>query len=1250
MRELLEDEGGFLFGRREQALAAPEPTKTIPELVTLENELQAAERKLAEVTSPKLKQILEAQVFNRTRQQEAYVREWFLAGKLEQLPEEVRKRFPDIAKGTKQDKQGDRGRAQDQQRRAREEWERRMREQARRMWEERQRRQQDEQRRRERATGREKREERKGPPPPPPRPPKPPRGATRPPAGSMNHPAGMTPPKSSGTPVLSLIRIGRLLEQAIGAKAFQGRFNAAQRRALGIFKISSEAIRLTRHEWLDVRAHEVGHFISKRYLGHATVKKLSTGRYKIPLAAAKELVQMGKNLYGTRRPGLGYAEEGIAEWVKFYVTNPTRMWQEAPEFTKWMESGPFRDTPLLEEALGKAREHYARFRAATPLERIKAQLAPRPKWYKPFDIRRIVRNWLDDTEEIRRFQQAARGRGSETLVHELAKRSRGAAGVADNWISHGMVDLRDNRRVGRSVADVLAAVGSRDLADFEAYLMAESALERWEWGINPGIEQADARAVAEQLRPKFKKQAEVIWQHYNLLLQARRDSGMLSADGYRRIVQRNKRHVGFYRLFEDYEMPAAGGGRPRSLLGGGVKRQTGSSREIISPLESIIKDTHETASAIARYRVGTEIIKVALDTEGMGSLVDEVPAPIEAIEIYAPDVLEQLRALGLVKLDEDGNPVKLERDDLIGEVLTTFRELRRPGAKESKDLVIPFERNGVRRWFQIGDRALYDAVEGLGPQGIPEWARFLGKPTRAFRAGVTLTVRFILKNLVRDAATAMIRSRSSRPVLPLEHLVTGIMTYLGKPEIWHRWQLEGGDNATLLGLDRRQTELAVRRYARQGSHAGRVVDVVRHPVDTIRMLGSIGENLTRLGEYAIVERQQLKRGAGPRQAAAVAASAARDVTQDFAVAGVGGRAVNQLATFFNAHVNSVANLGRDLRNRPEVVIPRIIAGVTLPSIWLAIAQRDDEEYKRIPRWQKDIFWVYIQRNERGEVEHRWFIPKPFEIGVLFGSLPERMVEWALGKDPHAFDQAWASIKTAVVPNILPPTLLASIEVWANKDEFRNRPIVPRSVEKLEAREQAARQTGETARTIGRAFPGEGLSPAKLEHFYRQHFGTLGMAALQATDAGIRLFRDAAGLPPLRDQASVLRPDVGEDPLVDVPGLGTFVGRDPKENAEDIERIYRQYEAAESKRLTWLYMLKEGRKVEAAMYLRQNLDAIRAVATRQMTGDPQVAGPLRMAYEAIGKVRRATRAVPENRDRNVGTMHRITESLERALEP
>jgi hypothetical protein len=52
----------------------------------------------------------------------------------------------------------------------------------------------------------------------------------------------------------------------------------------------------------------------------------------------------------------------------------------------------------------------------------------------------------------------------------------------------------------------------------------------------------------------------------------------------------------------------------------------------------------------------------------------------------------------------------------------------------------------------------------------------------------------------------------------------------------------------------------------------------------------------------------------------------------------------------------------------------------------------------------------------------------------------------------------------------------------------------------------------------------------------------------------------------------------------------------------------------------------------------------------MTGDPQVAGPLRMAYEAIGKVRRATRAVPENRDRNVGTMHRITESLERALEP
>jgi hypothetical protein len=152
--------------------------------------------------------------------------------------------------------------------------------------------------------------------------------------------------------------------------------------------------------------------------------------------------------------------------------------------------------------------------------------------------------------------------------------------------------------------------------------------------------------VARDLAPRFQKQAEVIWRHYNAMLQAFRDVGQLSPDAYKAIRERNQRHVGFYRLFEDYELPAGGGGRGRRMAGGaGLRRQTGSARQIISPLESILKDTYRTGRADrefpsgARARAGVDDKNI----EGLGRILDEVPAPRDVVELHAADVVEQLK-------------------------------------------------------------------------------------------------------------------------------------------------------------------------------------------------------------------------------------------------------------------------------------------------------------------------------------------------------------------------------------------------------------------------------------------------------------------------------------------------------------------------------------------------------------------------------------------------------------------------------
>ena len=94
------------------------------------------------------------------------------------------------------------------------------------------------------------------------------------------------------------------------------------------------------------------------------------------------------------------------------------------------------------------------------------------------------------------------------------------------------------------------------------------------------------------------------------------------------------------------------------------------------------------------------------------------------------------------------------------------------------------------------------------------------------------------------------------------------------------------------------------------------------------------------------------------------------------------RAANQLVSFLNANIQGSAKLMAEVRTRPAVVIPRIAAMITMPSIALYLAQRNDPAYQEVPQWQKDVAWIIVQRDARGTLQHIWRIPKPPELGIL----------------------------------------------------------------------------------------------------------------------------------------------------------------------------------------------------------------------------------------------------------------------------
>lgn len=1023
--------------------------------------------------------------------------------------------------------------------------------------------------------------------------------------------SGQLLPVKQASRVQSLRSISAALADGVGVPLREGRFRAAQRKAVGVFFPHSEVARIVRMDKIDTAAHEIGHYISKEHLRNPTRKGAAgRGAASLPLAARRELVQMGKDLYGSRKPNGGYGEEGIAQWARFYVTEHARLATDAPQFSQWMEANVLPKEPALQQALDVARQMYEDHAAAPATSRVDAMLSVNDQSRLASGLRHIdtpeKRAWwarklmawsLDDLNEFQLAVKELGGASSPTKdAYVLARLSRGAAGAAEEMLERGV--SIDGQRISPSVEEVLESLRPDELQPFRRYLVAERAIELAGRGVDSGISLADAQELVQQYGGQFRDRARQLWAVSASLIDYRVAKGMLTQAEGAAIKAGNQRRVGFFRVFEDTETAT---GRTSGKLFGrnssGVQRAVGSSRQIIDPLESIITDVYKTVEQAHAHEAALTLYRHAIETEGGGRVAELVPAPQIPVEIPLERVKQQLADLGIDASDAD-----------LSGVLRSFQDATQAGPREVKDMIIPVILDGERKWLAIKDAQLYEALRGLGSQQLPAWARILGAPTRVLRAGATLTAEFIARNPTRDAFTAAVFSQGPTR-LPGYLAAEGLFHLAKQDDLFQRWRLAGGDNAAQLGLDRAQVQKNLKQLTR--STHGKAIDLVVHPIDALRMVSSVMENATRLGEFAAVERKGRAAGLGRADADAAAAFASRDVTIDFSKAGAVGRQVNQLVSFFNANLQGTAKLMHELRTRPGTVVPRMAAFVTMPSIALYLLQRDDPAYQEVPQWQKDVAWIVIQRDERGKLEHIWRIPKPPELGILFGTTFERALQFIDTHDPHAIDSMAGDILDVLNPAHMPDALRPAVEWWANKSMFRGRPIVPTGMERLPAAEQSTRYTGEAARQVGSLFD---LSPAKIESTVTTSAGGLGRLGLQGADAVVRKARSLTHMAPLAGADA----HTG-DPLTRTPVVRGFTVRHPGNDAESVQRTYEDYREAEGHRLAWRKRLTAGDREGAARYLAAHRDQITSVLPASENGGTP--GELRALYGALTNLQR-----------------------------
>ncbi|EPO8473169.1 LPD38 domain-containing protein [Yersinia enterocolitica] len=338
-----------------------------------------------------------------------------------------------------------------------------------------------------------------------------------------------------------------------------------------------------------------------------------------------------------------------------------------------------------------------------------------------------------------------------------------------------------------------------------------------------------------------------------------------------------------------------------------------------------------------------------------------------------------------------------------------------------------------------------------------------------------------------------------------------------------------------------------------------VMGKVEQGLHQYKNLSEAAENANRLATYEAA----IKSGKSKAQAA----FESRDL-MDFSVMGASNIMINlsDMLPFFNARMQGLSKLGRGIKENPREVLKR--GGmITAASLALMALNWDDKRYEELQDWDKDTYW------------HAWIgdqhvrFPKPFEIGLMFGTLPERFIRALGGKDTGAkFGKLVAhNFMETMAFNPIPQVAMPIAEAYVNYDFFKGGPIENMADSNLMAGARYNDQTSLLMREIGEA---TNMSPKMLDHIVMGYTGSLGSYVMGATNLLMRNLKDYGETPAMR---------LDEMPVV----KSFFRGSDPAKSTQFTEDFYRMMTEANQINSTINSFRKQGRGDDASELIEEN---------------------------------------------------------------
>lgn len=549
---------------------------------------------------------------------------------------------------------------------------------------------------------------------------------------------------------------------------------------------------------------------------------------------------------------------------------------------------------------------------------------------------------------------------------------------------------------------------------------------------------------------------------------------------------------------------------------------------------------------------GNEILRV-LENAGVNSAAverDAMRARAQGLHIQGADRMSYAQLKQALR-NAGVDPVGL---DPVHTVATLAPPTRQPG-------VFAIRVNGKPQYYRVHDPLLWQALTSIHRSALsPEVQAAISPLTWAksfFTRTITSSPDFLAANVIRDSIASWSQTDVRGFNAPVEFARTmkGAVDGLVGHEDLRRIMAAGFDT----GHYQTHPEQAPRALKERAEAQG-LLGYLTHPrawLESYEKLGRASELANRLA----IERAARTKGLDEVQAAFESA----DIL-DFQRRGSAPlvQFMTAITPFLNARIQGLYRLGRTPGANPWKIGGHVAArgalaasqfllkGSMLASLSLALAALNlgDDDYNALPEWEKDAYYMvplhHVLGKETAAALHgalgvqadakggTWLkIPKPFEIGILFGTVPERFMQLAHGDDRlkdtvNSF--AHAGLDTLNFNPMGNPILNSLVEQYANRVTFTGAPIVPKRYQDLQPDAQyELGHTSDTTRKLAEVLPKEVLgydvrqSPMRMEALTKSMGGTIGMYLLAASDLAVRKAEGQRATPDLRpDQAPVLR--------------------------------------------------------------------------------------------------------------------------------